>query len=216
MTARLFRRAFPAAAVLSLLLAATACAGPEPTYSSLSDSDMKALFPTESEIKTALGDINTVIGPTLQTPKPKITPPPNEGMSQDCYEASYGTAESQATEPTRMFVMRSSGSGGPSLVWALAQRSSADEIKAGQDNLRARIHRCDQFEEFDAGTSSGTSFIHKPFEHGAGEGANAVVTSGDVSLAFAVSNVSYSEAKELVKKMAPVMEKRLKASAPKS
>lgn len=216
MTARLIRRAFPAAVALSLLMAVTACAGPEPTYSSLSDGDMKALLPTESEIKTALGDINTVTGPTLETPKPNFTYPANEGMSQECYEAAYGTDESRAIVPTRMFVMQSSGSGGPSFVWVVTQQTSADTVRKSQDLLKSRLGKCDSYETFDAGTSSGSSFVTKPSEHGPGEGANAVITSGDVSMAFAVRDVSYSEAKELVKKMAPVMEKRLKASAPKS
>ncbi|MDJ0354413.1 hypothetical protein [Pseudarthrobacter sp. PH31-O2] len=43
-----------------------------------------------------------------------------------------------------------------------------------------------------------------------------IVTSGDVSLAFAVYGTGFEKAKELARKMAPVMEKRLQASAPKS
>jgi hypothetical protein len=68
------------------------------------------------------------------------------------------------------------------------------------------------------GSTSGTGYAIKPTSNGLGpnQGAAAVVTNGDVSLSFTVSGVSYQDAQELVKKMVPVMENRLQASAPKN
>jgi hypothetical protein len=194
------------------------CAAPEPSYSALDDDAMMKLFPTATEIKTALGDINTVTGPKAQLPKPNVTPPANDGISQECYDAAYGNFGPNVQAPTRMFAMQSSGSGGPSFVWVLTQRASAEEIRKGQDELKGRLGKCDRYESFDAGTTSGTSFVTKPSADGKGprEGVNVVMTSGDVSMAFAVYGVPYEQGKDLAMKMAPVMEKRLKASAPKS
>jgi hypothetical protein len=179
---------------------------------------MLNLFPTATEIKTALGDIKPVTGPKAQLPKPNSTLPANDGMSKECYDAAYGAFDPSAPAPTRMFTMQSSGSSGPSFVWVLTQRSSADDIQKGQDAWKDRLRKCDRYESFDSGTSSGTSFATKPSTNGKGpgEGANVLMTSGDVSMAFAVTGVSYEKAEDLAKKMAPVMERRLKASTPKN
>lgn len=208
-------RALAASAILGVLAVTASGCAPPPSYSSLDDDAMKKLFPTETEIKTALGNINTVTGPKSQVNNPSASPQPSNGLSPECYDAAYGGFSQP--QPSRLFVMQSSGSGGPSFTWVLAQRSSADDIRKTQDNLRDRLSKCDSYELFDSGTSSGTSFVTKPSPGGKpGEGANVIVTSGDVSLAFAVSGTGFEKAKELARKMAPVMEKRLQASAPKS
>lgn len=175
------------------------------------------LFPTETEIKTALGDVESVTGPSAQIPDPSASPPANTVSSTECYEASFGTAESRADVPTRMFAMQSSDSDGTSYRWVVAQRPSADDIRKGRSAYEDRVRKCSSYETFDAGTTSGNNFAARPSGEGKvpSEGASAYVTSGNVSIQFTVLG-PLEEAKELVKKMAPVMEKRLKASAPKS
>lgn len=183
---------------------------------------MMKLFPTETEIRTALGDVKSLTAPRAELPKPNFTPPANDGMSQECYDAAYGGLTSAgASSLTRMFVMQSStssGSPGSGFAWVLAQRPSADDVKKMQDAYKDRLKKCDRYEFFDSGTSSGTTVATKPSKDGKGpdEGANVIVTSGDVSMAFSVTGISYEKAKDFVKKMAPVMEKRLKAAAPKN
>lgn len=210
-------RNLSAAAVLAFLaVTSVGCGAPEPSYSALDDDAMLKLFPTATEAKTALGDINTITGPRAETPNPNSTPPANDGMSQECYDAAYGGFTT--TKPTRMFVMNSSGSGGPTFVWVLAQRPSADDVRKNRAAYEDRVRKCSNYMSFDAGTSSGNNYATKASdnEKGIDEGASAFVTNGDVSMVFAVTDVRHEEAEDLVRKMAPVMEKRLKASAPKS
>lgn len=217
MIATHFRRSVLAAGILAALAIATGgCAAP-PSYSALDDDAIKKLFPTETEIKTAVGDINRIIGPKADVPEANATPPESDGMSEGCPDAVYGGLTSMdAFVPTRTFFMRSAYT--PIFGWVLSQGSSADEIQKMQDAYEERLAVCDQYEFFDSGTSSGTGVAIKPSQDGKGseEGASVIVTSGDVSMAFDVVGMPYEKAKDVVKKMAPVMEKRLKASAPKN
>lgn len=179
---------------------------------------MMKLFPTETEIKTALGgDFKSLIGPRAEVPKADTSPPANDGLSEECYDAAYGGfASAGASAPTRMFVMQA-GYTSPTFVWVLSQRSSDDDIQKVQDTYKERLGKCDRYEFFDSGTGSGTSVAIKPStDTWPEEGVNVAVTSGDVSMAFAIHGMSHEKAKDVAKKMAPVMEKRLKSSAPKS
>lgn len=212
---RLIQRPLAVVAFLLFTLAAAGCA-PAPAYSSLGDEEMKKLFPTESEIKGAVGDVTAVSGPKSQAIK-TASPPPNSGLSQECSEVAYGDPKSPAAPLTRMFVLNADGQDNARLTWVLSQRASADEMRKAHDGLKSRIGKCEEFyETYDPGTSSGVGYGIKKTANNLTEGAAAVVLNGDTQLAFAVYGVSHKKAEELVRKMAPVMEKRLKASAPKS
>jgi hypothetical protein len=214
-----------AAALLGILTGTAGCGAPAPSHATLSDDDMKELFPSEAEIKNALGDVEHWSGPKLQAVNPSPSYPPNDGMSQECYDAAYGTAETRANLPTRTFVaaamdpgrIQPTDSTGVRYTWVLAQRTSADDLRKGLDAAKDRLSKCSTYEFFDSGTTSGISYATKPSSNGKGpiEGAYASVTSGDVSLGFRVSGASYQQAEELAKKMVPVMEKQLQATAAK-
>jgi hypothetical protein len=214
-----------AAALLGILTGTAGCGAPAPSHATLSDDDMKELFPSEAEIKNALGDVEHWSGPKLQAVNPSPSYPPNDGMSQECFDAAYGTAETRAKLPARTFVaaaidpgrIQPTDSTGVRYTWVLAQRTSADDLRKGLDAAKDRLSKCSTYEFFDSGTTSGISYATKPSSNGKGpiEGAYASVTSGDVSLGFRVSGASYQQAEELAKKMVPVMEKQLQATAAK-
>lgn len=208
-------RPLAAAALLLVTLVVAGCA-PAPAYSSLGDDEMKKLFPTESEIKGAVGDVTGVSGPKSQAIK-TASPPANNGLSQECSEAAFGDPASPPAPLTRMFVLNADGQDNARFAWVLSQRSSADEMRKAHDGFKSRIAKCEEFyETYDPGTSSGIGYGIKKSGNSMTEGAGTVVVSGDTQLAFAVYGIPHQKAEELVRKMAPVMEKRLKASAPKS
>ena len=207
-------RPLAAAALLLVTLVAAGCA-PAPSYSSLSDDEVKRLFPTEAEIQSAVGDISDVSGPISATVNKSPNPPQNNDLSPECTAALYGDPKSY-TPPTRIFILKADGQDGTRLTWALMQRSSADEMRSAHEDYKSRIAKCEEFyEPYDPGTSAGVGYGIKKSGSGLVEGAVAVVVSGDTQLAFVASGVSYQKAEELARKMAPVMEKRLKDSAPK-
>ncbi|MDJ0354412.1 hypothetical protein [Pseudarthrobacter sp. PH31-O2] len=107
-------RALSVSAILGILAVTAAGCAPTPSYSSLDEDSMKKLFPTESEIKSALGSINTITGPKSQVNNPSASPQPSRGLSPEWYDAAYGGFSQP--QPTRMFVMQSSGSGGPNFT----------------------------------------------------------------------------------------------------
>lgn len=173
---------------------------------------MKRLLPTDAQIKSVSGDLRNISGgPRSYTPKPRETSPSRDGRTPKCYEESFGTPDALTD---RMFLMLYKSDSGTSFSWALNQLNSPDDIKARLEKSKKVANACG-YEFFDAGTSSGLSFATRksaPMKD-TSKRAFSVVTSGDVEIIFQVTGLPLEEAKTMARKMAPVMEKRLKASA---
>lgn len=211
---QLARSVSAAVLVAGLSIGSTGCGAPEPSYTSLSDEAVKNLFPTDAEIKSALGGDYILTAPLAMQPAADYTPPANEGLSPECHEAVYGGAK--PAPPSRIFMMESTGPE-PHFLWAITQWPSPEDTKTNVNRIKSRIEKCGHIEPFVSDVATGISYLLLKSPDGlvTTDAAHAVVINGDVEIMFIADNMPVEESKAIAMKMAPVMEKRLKASAPK-
>jgi hypothetical protein len=203
------------AAFLTVFLA-VGCSAPEVSFAGFSNEQLKGLFPGNSEI-------NAVVGQrvTLREPEPidftqTATPAQNPGLFQDCYEAYFGTPESNISSASRGFTMAGWTEGSPlyPYVWHLVQRRSAEEARQVIQDTSTRLGKCRHFTAFEPKVRHGLGVTFRMItgEETSRTGAGVAVAVGDVTISFNVSGLPQPEAREIAQGMAVVMEKRLEAA----
>ncbi|WP_215050779.1 hypothetical protein [Arthrobacter sp. ISL-28] len=144
------------------------------------------------------------------------TAAPNPGLFQDCYEAYFGTPES--TSPgIRGFRMAGWTGGSPlyPYAWHLVQRRSAEEARRVIQETVSRLGKCSHFTAFDPEVRHGLGVTFRKIT-GAEEsrtGAGVAVAVGDVTISFNIAGLPQSEAQEIARQMAVVMERRLQSAS---
>jgi hypothetical protein len=206
-----------AASVLAAFLTATtACSTPEVSFAGFSDQQLKGLFPTTSEITTAVGQEVTLSEPEPIDFNRPATAAPNPGLFQDCYEAYFGTPESHSLPAPRGFRMAGWTEGSPlyPYAWHLVQRRSSEEARRVIQESVSRLGKCRHFTAFDPEVRHGLGVTFRKITgvEDSKTGAGVAVAVGDVTISFNVSGLPQSEAQEIARKMAGVMEKRLQAA----
>jgi hypothetical protein len=211
-----------AAAVLSacvlvaLLTAMTACSTPEVSFARFSDQQLKDLFPTPSEISTAVGQEVTLSKPEPIDFNRPATTAPNPGLFRDCYEAYFGTPDSNALPASRGFTMAGWTEGSPlyPYVWHLVQRRSSEEAQRVIQETVNRLGKCRHFTAFDPQVRHGLGVTFRKIT-GAEDfmtGAGVAVAVGDVTISFNISGLPQAQAQEIARDMAVVLERRLQAA----
>jgi hypothetical protein len=205
-----------ASALAAFLTATAACSTPEVSFAGFSDQQLKGLFPTTSEITAAVGQEVTLSEPEPIDFSQPATAAPNPGLFQDCYEAYFGTPESNSLPASRGFRMAGWTEGSPlyPYAWHLVQRRSAEEARQVIQESVSRLGKCRHFTAFDPEVRHGLGVTFKKITgvEGSMTGAGVAVAVGDVTISFNVSGLPQSEAQEIARKMAVVMEKRLQAA----
>ncbi|MBT2520760.1 hypothetical protein J7E80_07110 [Arthrobacter sp. ISL-28] len=210
------RRLAAASALAAFLTATAACSTPEVSFARFSDQQLADLFPTTAEIHTAVRQDITLSKPEPMDFGRPATAAPNPGLFQDCYEAYFGTPES--TSPgIRGFRMAGWTGGSPlyPYAWHLVQRRSAEEARRVIQETVSRLGKCSHFTAFDPEVRHGLGVTFRKIT-GAEEsrtGAGVAVAVGDVTISFNIAGLPQSEAQEIARQMAVVMERRLQSAS---
>lgn len=205
-----------ASVIGAFIMATTACSTPEVSFAGYSDQQLKDLFPTTSEINTAVGQEVTLSEPEPIDLGRAHTAAPNPGLFQDCYEAYFGTPESNSLPALRGFRMAGWTEGSPlyPYAWHLVQRRSSEEAQRVIQETVTRLGKCSHFTAFDPGVRHGLGVTFRKIT-GTEEsrtGAGVAVAVGEVTISFNVSGLPQSAAQEIARDMAVVMEKRLQTA----
>lgn len=222
--AGLFRSIQFAAAAMAVVLLNVGCGAPDPSFAGLSDDQLKALFPSDAEVKSILGPEAELYEPrvmdlSVASPDPSRTM--EAGKSENCRDAYFGTDETRSIEVTRGFDLE--GTEASNSIdfpkWHLRQHPSAKEARRFIDVHDKISKKCEWYEMFPLAIdhSMGRSMDLRALGD-VGDvhyGASLAIAVGDLSMTFGLSSTSREEAVEKSKKMAGVIERRLQASAPK-
>jgi hypothetical protein len=206
-----------AASVLgAFLMAMTACSTPEVSFAGYSDQQLQDLFPTTAEVKTAVGQEVTLSEQEPIDLGRAPTAAPNPGLFQDCYEAYFGTPESNSLPASRGFRMAGWTEGSPlyPYAWHLVQRRSSEEARRVIQETAKRLGKCSHFTAFDPGVRHGLGVTFRKITgaEGSRTGAGVAVAVGEVTISFNISGLPQSEAQEIARDMAVMMEKRLQTA----
>lgn len=210
-----------AAVLLSAGLLALGAAGCAPgakdagtSFASVNDSIFDAAFLTQHDVLNTVGGFTNFATPHRVAPATSFPSLPSReslSLSQGCYEVLFPSEEwrSKMPQSVRSFIQTAGTTTGEEASWFVAEYGSADDITKIVQGDTDRLGKCDQVHRFEAG--DGSLYAWSAVNLGSSRSSSAFVriARGDVSEFFSTRAESEAEAQDQVKKLLPLMIKRL-------